>query len=65
MHQGEEIKETKVEEIIAENERSEKIIADEEKESKQIIDFLIKHVLIDCQKEIRHNDSQKTIVLDF
>jgi hypothetical protein len=28
-----------------------------EKESRQIVDYLIKHVLIDCQKEIKQNDS--------
>ena len=36
-----------------------------EDEQRQIIDFIIKHVLVDCQKEIKHNDSQKSILLDF
>jgi hypothetical protein len=30
-----------------------------------VVDYLIKHVLIECQKEIKQNDSQKSIMLDF
>ena len=65
MHQGEELKDITAEEANVDTERSDKILSEDEKESKQIIAFLIKHILIDCQKEIRHNDSQKSIVLDF
>lgn len=48
MHQGEELKDITAEEANVDTERSDKILSEDEKESKQIIDFLIKHILIDC-----------------
>ena len=36
-----------------------------DKDPKQVIDLLIKHVLIDGQNNLRHNDSQKAILLEF
>lgn len=60
MHQGEELRDIPTDEILPDEP-----VLDLEKESKQVIDYLIKHVLIECQKEIKQNDSQKSIMLDF
>lgn len=36
-----------------------------ERESRHVIDLLIEHVLIGCRKEIKQDDSQKSILMDF
>lgn len=43
----------------------ETVTVDVEKDSRQIVEFLIKHVFIDSVKELRHNETQKAILLEF
>lgn len=42
------------------------VIAEEvDSESRQVSELLVKHVMIDCWKEIKQSDTQKSIYMDF